>query len=66
MKQMDKSNKIETESQIQRIDFWFPEGKSMGRGAKWVRGIKSYKLLGIRCISYKNVMHSLGSIANIS
>ena len=62
---MDKNNKTETNSQIQRTDWWLPQGREVGEGAKWVRGIKRYKLLDIKQIYYKDVMYSTGNVANI-
>ena len=39
--------------------------QGVGGGATGVKGIKRCKLLGMTQISYKNVMYSTGSIANI-
>lgn len=39
--------------------------EGVGGGETGVKGLKRYRLLGITQISYKNVMYSTGSIANI-
>ena len=40
-------------------------GESGRERARKVKGIKRYKLLDIKQISYKDVMYSTGNIANI-
>ena len=41
---MNKHNKTETGSQIQRTNRWLPERRGLGGGEKQVREIKRYKL----------------------
>ena len=41
---MNKQNK----TQIQRTDWWAPEGGGLGKWTKWVKGVKRYKLLVIK------------------
>ena len=41
---MDKHNKTETDSKIQRINSWLPEGRVLGEEEKQMREIKRYTL----------------------
>ena len=45
---MKEYNKTETDSQIQRADQRLPVGREVEGGAKQGKGIKRYKLLGIK------------------
>ena len=43
-----KYSKAEIDSHIQRTDWWLPVERGVGEREKWVRGIKRYKLPGIK------------------
>ena len=47
----NKYNKRETGSQIQRTNSWLPVRTRIGRRARYKKGIKKYKLLGIKQIN---------------
>ena len=41
----------ETESQTERIDWWFPREEGVGGGIEWEVGVSWWKLLGIKWIN---------------
>ena len=44
----NETNKQNLSSQIQRTDWWLPEGRGSGEWAKWVKGVKMYKLPALK------------------
>ena len=61
---MNKHNKTETDSKIQRTNRWLPDGRGMGAGKKQVREIKRYKLSVAKYINHGDEMYSVGNIVN--
>ena len=41
-------NKTKTDAQVQRTKWWLPEGMRLGDWAKEMKGIKRYKLAGVK------------------
>ena len=57
--QMNLSYKIETDSQIQRLD-WLPRGSGSGGGMEWEFGMSRYKLVYVGWIPNKVLWYSIG------
>ena len=50
--------KIETDSQTQKTNLWFPKGKGQGGGTNWKFGVRRYKLLSRKQINSKVLLYS--------
>ena len=64
IKQMNKQNKTETDSQILRTNWFLPEVMELGGMDKMGKGVKRYKLPVIKSISQGDVMHSMENIVS--
>ena len=53
--------KTETDSQIQKTNFWLPKERGKGGGTNLRYGINRYKLLYIKQISNKDILYSTGN-----
>ena len=64
IKQVNKQNKTETDSQILRTNWFLPEVMELGGMDKMGKGVKRYKLPVIKSISQGDVMHSMENIVS--
>ena len=57
-------NKVETDSSIQSISRWLPEGKGIGPRVKNVKGNKRHKFSVTNSVINEDTMYSLGDVVN--